>query len=84
MMVDLAEASIAQIQTGKLALEKGKSDKVKSFARHMVDDHTKALSELQTLAQSKGVKLPEDTDLPHKGIARHSRRSAATSSIRST
>lgn len=69
MLTDLAEANIAEIQTGKLALEKSKNDKVKAFAQQMVDDHTKALSELQTLAQSKGVKLPDDTDLQHKAMA---------------
>ena len=69
MLSDLAEANIAEIQTGKLALEKGKSEQARSFAQKMVDEHTAALKELQTLAQSKGVKLPEDTDLHHKAIA---------------
>jgi putative membrane protein len=69
MLSDLAEANIAEIQTGKLALEKGKSEQAKSFAQKMIDDHTAALQQLQTLAQSKGVKLPEDTDLQHKAIA---------------
>jgi putative membrane protein len=69
MLSDLAEANIAEIQTGKLALEKGKNEQAKSFAQKMIDEHTAALKELQTLAQSKGVKLPEDTDLHHKAIA---------------
>jgi putative membrane protein len=69
LMADLAEANIAEIQTGKLALEKGKSDEVKKFAQHMVDDHGSALTELQTMAQGKGVKLPDDTDLQHKTVA---------------
>jgi putative membrane protein len=69
MLSDLAEANIAEIQTGKLALEKGKNEQARSFAQKMIDEHTAALKELQTLAQSKGVKLPEDTDLHHKAIA---------------
>jgi Domain of unknown function (DUF4142) len=53
MMTDLAEANIAQVQTGELALEKSKNDQVKTFAQQMVDDHTAALEDFQTVAQSK-------------------------------
>ena len=69
MMTDLAHANIAEIETGKMALEKSQNDAVKKFAQHMVDDHTAALGELQTLAQAKGVKLPEGTDMKHKAMA---------------
>lgn len=66
---DLAHAHLAEIETGKMALEKGQSDQVKKFAQMMIDDHTTALKELQTLAQSKGMTLPNETDLQHKTIA---------------
>ena len=69
MMTDLAHANIAEIETGKMALEKSRNEQVKKFAQHMVDDHTAALAELQTLAQAKGVKLPEGTDVKHKTMA---------------
>ena len=69
MMTDLAHANFAEIETGKMALEKSQNGQVKTFAQHMVDDHTAALAELQTLAQAKGVKLPEGTDLKHKTMA---------------
>jgi putative membrane protein len=69
MMADLAHANIAEIETGKMALEKSQSDQVKKFAQHMIDDHTSALKELQTLAQAKGVTLPDGTDLKHKTMA---------------
>ena len=69
VMVDLAQANVAEIETGKLALEKSPNEDVKKFAQHMIDDHTKALQELQTLAQSKGVKLPDGTDVQHKTMA---------------
>jgi putative membrane protein len=60
MIKQIAEANIAEINTGKLAQDKAQSDEVKSFAKKMVDDHTKALDDLKQLAQSKGVTLPTE------------------------
>ena len=69
MMTDLAHANIAEIETGKLALEKSQNEQVRKFAQHMIDEHTSAFKELQTLAQAKGVTLPDGTDLKHKTMA---------------
>lgn len=60
MMKQLAEANLAEISVGKLAQDKAQSDEVKSFAKKMVDDHTKALDDLKQLAQSKSVTLPSE------------------------
>ena len=69
IMTDLAHANIAEIETGKLALEKSQNEQVRKFAQHMIDEHMSALKELQTLAQAKGVTLPDGTDLKHKTMA---------------
>jgi putative membrane protein len=69
MMSDLAHANIAEIETGKMALEKSQNEQVKKFAQQMIDDHGSALKELQTLAQSKGMTLPDSTDIQHKTIS---------------
>lgn len=66
LMVEVAHANLAEIETGKLALEKSHSEKVKKFAQQMLDDHTLAQQQLQALAQAKGVKLPDSADLRHK------------------
>jgi predicted outer membrane protein len=66
---DMAMANIAEIETGKIAQSKSQNDQVKSFAQQMIDDHSKALSELQTLAQQKGVTLPTEPDSKHKAMA---------------
>jgi putative membrane protein len=42
---------------------------VKAFAQQMVDDHTKALNDVTTLAQNKGVALPAGPDAKHKALA---------------
>jgi putative membrane protein len=70
MMRDIAYSNISEIAAGKLALEKSQSDDVKSYAQKMIDDHTKAQQELQTLADSKGVKLPTEPDAKHKAMAK--------------
>jgi putative membrane protein len=69
LMEDITHANLAEIQTGKMALEKSNNDQVRKFAQKMIDDHTKAHQELQKLAASKGVTLPTDTDPQHKVIA---------------
>ncbi len=56
----IAESHLAEISAGKLAQEKTGSDEVKSFAKKMVDDHTKGLDDLKQLAQSKGITLPTE------------------------
>ena len=66
MIRQLAQANMAEINAGKLAQDKAQSDEVKSFAKKMVDDHTKALDDLKQLAQSKGVTLPTE---PSKQLA---------------
>lgn len=59
-MKQMAESHLGEISLGKLAQEKAQSEEVKSFAKKMVDDHTKALDSLKQLAESKGVTLPTE------------------------
>ena len=63
---NLAEANRAEVEAGKLALEKARSEDVKKFAQHMIDDHGKMLGEVEQLAQSKGVKLPDGVGVKNK------------------
>jgi putative membrane protein len=67
-MKQLAVANMAEIEAGKLALEKAQDPKVKEFAQHMVDDHTKMLDEVKQLAQSKNVELPSAPDAKHQKL----------------
>ena len=48
----------AEIELGQMAITKAASADVKQFAQRMIDDHTKANTELTELAQSKGWSLP--------------------------
>jgi len=65
-IMDMGMSNMAEVAMGKLAQSKSQNADVKAFATKMVDDHSKALTEVQTLAQSKGVTLPTDLDAKHK------------------
>lgn len=61
-----AVSGMAEVELGKLALEKGTSQQVKDFAGMMVKDHGMANTELMTLAQQKNITLPSTVDDEHK------------------
>ncbi len=70
MMRNMAHSNLAEIETGKLAQSKSQNPEVKKFAQQMIDDHTQAQTELQKLAQSKGVNLPSRPDKKHQAMAK--------------
>lgn len=70
LMIDLAQANIAEIETAKLAQKQTKNPDVLAFAQKMIDDHTQASTELMQLAQSKGVTLPTEPDAKHQALAK--------------
>jgi len=62
-----AVGGMAEVELGKLAQQKASNAQVKQFGAHMAEDHSKANSELQQIASSKGLALPTDLDATHKG-----------------
>ncbi len=66
-MDDAAHAGHYEVEAAKLALQKGQSDAVKSFAQRMIDDHTAAAQQLQALASAKNHKLPDGPSMVQKG-----------------
>lgn len=57
-MTKAASAGMYEVQAGQLALQKSSDPAIKNFAQRMVDDHTKANSELTALAGKKNVTVP--------------------------
>ncbi|WP_373522398.1 DUF4142 domain-containing protein [Aquiflexum sp.] len=57
-LMDAAEMQMEEISLGKLAQQKGNSPHVKELGKMMEEDHSKSLSELKALAQSKSVSIP--------------------------
>lgn len=69
IVVAMARANMAEIEAAKLALANSGTAEVKAYAQQMIDDHTKALNDVTTLAQNKGVALPTEVDAKHKAMA---------------
>jgi putative membrane protein len=59
---------MAEIELGKLAERKAANSSVKTFARRMVEDHTKANEQLVILAKQAGIALPSELDPDHKAM----------------
>jgi putative membrane protein len=55
---EAAAGGLAEVKLGQLAVDKGNSDVVKTFGQKMVDDHSKANSELQAVAGKSNITLP--------------------------
>ncbi len=68
MMRDLAYANLSEVAMAKLAQEKTSNDEVRNYAQRMIDDHSKAMDQLQQLAQAKGVQLPTAPDATHQAM----------------
>jgi putative membrane protein len=61
-------AGAAEVEMGKLGVEKATDADVKAFAQKMVADHTKANKELMAAAKAKGLEVPTEPDMMHKGM----------------
>jgi putative membrane protein len=57
-MMNAAKGGQMEVEWGKWAAQNGQKADVKKFGNRMVTDHSKANSELMTMAAEKGVKLP--------------------------
>ncbi|WP_316831702.1 DUF4142 domain-containing protein [Pedobacter aquatilis] len=60
-----AVGGMAEVELGKMALEKSSNAQVKEFATMMVNDHGKANSELKMIAEAKNITLPTTVDDEH-------------------
>lgn len=60
---------LAEIETARMALNKGTAPEVKAFAQQMLDDHTAANKELAAIAKGKDLKIADDAELMNKAKA---------------
>lgn len=60
-LVNAAEMNHEEIRMGQLAQQKGSSAEVRELGKMMEDAHTKSLNELQALAKSKNITIPNAT-----------------------
>jgi putative membrane protein len=66
----VAMSDMYEVQAGKLAIEKGRSEAVKQFGQQMADAHTKTTEELVGIVKSKNIKvdLPTSLDSKHQKL----------------
>jgi putative membrane protein len=57
--VEAADGGRAEVELGKLAMEKATDASIKNFGAMMVKDHAKANAELKQLAADKKITLPD-------------------------
>jgi putative membrane protein len=69
-MMKAAQGGMAEVELGKMAVQKASSDRVKQFGQQMVDDHSRANDELKSLAAGKGMTLPGAVDAKDKATIR--------------
>lgn len=65
---DAAMANLTEIELGRLAQRKARNADVRRFGQRMIDDHGKAQSELQSVARSIGVDVPQTLDSTHRDM----------------
>jgi len=72
-LMDLYQDGLNEIELGQLALQKNtngaNNSDVKRYAQRMIDDHTRANSKIQQLAQGKGITLPSDLSAAQRAEA---------------
>jgi putative membrane protein len=65
-MREAAIGGMAEVDLGKIGVQRAENPDVKQFAQRMVDDHSKANDQLKQVAEKRGVALPGDVDAKHK------------------
>lgn len=58
-VTNAAKGGLMEVNSGKLATQKGKSAEVKKFGAQMVTDHTKANTELMAIVKTKNWNIPQ-------------------------
>ena len=61
-----AQGGLAEVELGKLAVDKASNPDVKAFGQKMVDDHTKAGDQLKSIATQENITLPTDMNAKDK------------------
>ena len=57
---------LAEVEMGRLAVQKAKDDRVRQFGQKIIDDHSKANEELKQAASQEGLNVPSTLDEKHK------------------
>lgn len=65
-IIDAAQGGMAEVSLGQMASQRATNDAVKQYGQRMVQEHTRANTELLRLASQKGVTPPKDMGPKYK------------------
>ena len=65
---DLSVANMAEVELGRMAMERSANADVKQFGDMMVKDHSKAGDELKQIAMKYAIPIPAGLDQPHQDL----------------
>jgi len=65
---DMAIGGMAEVELGRMAMERGASPEVKRFGDMMVKDHSKAGNELKQVAMQHSIPMPAGLDQKHQDL----------------
>jgi putative membrane protein len=65
-VMDAYMGNMAEIEMGRMTMERASDAEVKKFAQMMIDHHTMANNELMPIAQRMGMTLPKELDPHHR------------------
>jgi putative membrane protein len=65
---DVAAMNMAEIELGRIAVDRSPSPDVKKFAQMMVDDHPAAGDKLKAVTSQHRVELPTEIDSKHRDL----------------
>jgi putative membrane protein len=63
-----ASSNLLEIQSSNLALEQSETEEVRTFAEHMIEDHTAASEKMMTAAEADGVTVPAQMEDRHQAM----------------
>jgi len=61
-----AQGGMAEVELGRLATQRAGDASVREFGARMIADHSRANSELKSIATQKGIQLPADLNSEQK------------------
>lgn len=67
-VLESASGGLFEVESSKLALQKGVDESEREFAQMMIDDHSKANNELKAIASRKGLSTPPALNPKHQQL----------------
>ena len=76
---EAAFGGMAEVELGKIAVQKASNEKVREFGQRMVDDHARLDAELKGIAAKDNIELPNHLDAKYRSqVDRFSKMSAGS------